>query len=136
MEEAKKKKLQTTAAQACEAADALVSMGFRDMDVENICAKAPGVLGRSPSDLAAVKDYMVAQGATDAEIRSIVLKTPRVLLYSPSSDSKQQLVLGKARMELDITTRGEKRVPVLSMYREGCAFESAPVSPWKPVAEK
>eukprot|EP00192_Tetraselmis_astigmatica_P019832 CAMPEP_0117665158 /NCGR_PEP_ID=MMETSP0804-20121206/9650_1 /TAXON_ID=1074897 /ORGANISM="Tetraselmis astigmatica, Strain CCMP880" /LENGTH=216 /DNA_ID=CAMNT_0005472531 /DNA_START=95 /DNA_END=742 /DNA_ORIENTATION=- len=129
VEQAKKNKFQTSTAKAGEVVQALTGLGFRGPDVENICSRAPAVLGRSVNELMAVKDYMIAQGATEEEIRGLILKTPRVLLYDPVPGGKQ-LALGKARMELDVTTRGDKRLPVLTLYREGSVFESAPVSPW------
>jgi len=122
-------------ARAQAALDALAPLRLPSDCLENMCAKAPGILACEPEAIKAVLDYLSAQGATEEEVKAMVSKTPKMLTYSVTADGKQ-LALGKARMEVDITKDGDKRRPVVSMYRVGTAFESAPLSPWRPIHER
>uniref|UniRef100_A0A061RGI5 Mitochondrial transcription termination factor n=1 Tax=Tetraselmis sp. GSL018 TaxID=582737 RepID=A0A061RGI5_9CHLO len=134
-DEVKKGRLRTTVARAQAALDALAPLRLPSDCLENMCAKAPGILACEPEAIKAVLDYLSAQGATEEEVKAMVSKTPKMLTYSVTADGKQ-LALGKARMEVDITKDGDKRRPVVSMYRVGTAFESAPLSPWRPIHER
>ena len=113
----------------------LAAVGLDKRSIENMCSKVPGILGRELAAIQSVLDYMQAQGATAEEIKSLLIKNPRMLVFDVTADGNQ-LEAGRARMELDITTDGSKRLPVVSVFREDAAFETAPVSPWKPLHQK
>ena len=113
----------------------LAAQGLDKRSIENMCSKVPGILGREVAAIQSVIDYLQAQGATAEETKSLLLKNPRMLVFDVTADGNQ-LASDKARMELDITTEGNKRLPVVSVFREDAAFETAPVSPWKPRHQK
>uniref|UniRef100_A0A7S1SIX0 Uncharacterized protein n=1 Tax=Tetraselmis chuii TaxID=63592 RepID=A0A7S1SIX0_9CHLO len=135
VDEAKRGKLTTSVEVAREAANELAKLGLSVRDTENVVSKVPGVLATSPAQLQAVINYLRDRGVTVEEARKLVMQTPRVLLYTVSAEGAQ-LGLGRARMEVDVTTAGEQRRVVVSTWREGAAFESSPVSPWRPLTQK
>eukprot|EP00951_Prasinocladus_malaysianus_P018134 scaffold144129_cov19-Prasinocladus_malaysianus.AAC.1 len=80
----RKGKLVTTEAKAAAALDAIKYLPFSEREVENICHKAPDVLGCEAADIRGVIDYMKATGASDEEVKKTILKNPRALAYKVS----------------------------------------------------
>lgn len=58
---------------------------------------------------------------------------PNLLTYSVSASGKQ-LEKGQARASVDPEERDGQRAAGVSYWREGAAFASAPVAPYKPSA--
>lgn len=69
--------------------------------------------------------------AGDAFVR-LIRDYPRLLTFDVSSNG-QTLELGPARAEVDVIEEQYRgRISNVSYWREGAAFETAPVSPRKP----
>ena len=56
---------------------------------------------------------------------------PALLTYSVSADGKQ-LEKEQARASVDVQERNGRRAVGVSYWREGAAFATAPVAPYKP----
>ena len=56
---------------------------------------------------------------------------PKLLLYTVSSDSTV-LERDRARAQVDVVERGGQRHANVSYWRDGAAFVTAPLAPWKP----
>mmetsp|Transcript_20572 Transcript_20572/g.52742 ORF Transcript_20572/g.52742 Transcript_20572/m.52742 type:complete len:221 (-) Transcript_20572:175-837(-) len=135
IDEAKKGKLVTNVAVAREAAAELANFGLSVSEMENVASRAPAVLATSGAQLRAVIDYLRSRGLSIEEARRQVVTYPRILLYAVSADGAT-LGFQQARMEVDVTGSDDSRRIVVSQWREGAAFETAPVSPWRPVAQR
>ena len=56
---------------------------------------------------------------------------PKLLLYSVLSDGSK-LQRGQARASVDVVERNGAKFANVNYWREGAAFNTAPLTPWKP----
>lgn len=66
-----------------------------------------------------------------AALAALLEAEPNVLTYSVSADGKQ-LEKGRARASVEVVERGGRKEAGVSYWREGAAFQTAPVAPLKP----
>ncbi|KAL4437086.1 hypothetical protein ABPG75_004225 [Micractinium tetrahymenae] len=111
----------------------LEGLGIPTKSVENMASINKQILGQPVAALQAVVDYVQRQGVTGAALRSLLEGHPNLLTYTVSADGKQ-LEKGRARASVDLVDKDGHKVAGVSYWREGAAFETAPVAPHKPSA--
>lgn len=65
-----------------------------------------------------------------AGLAQLLQSHPKVLLYTVADGSYLQL--GRARAQIDVVEKNGQRHANVSYWREGAAFVTAPLAPWKP----
>jgi hypothetical protein len=124
--------LATDVARCAAVLETLAGLGLGCEDVENMAAICKPILARSPEQLRAVADWAVAGGvAPGKELAHLLRQHPNLLTFEVAAGGTQ-LARGAARAALDFGERGGKRAVGVTLWREGAAFGTAPVSPRAP----
>ena len=64
---------------------------------------------------------------------TLLIEHPQLLTFAVSADGRR-LEKGKARASVDVREQHGARVAGVSYWREGAAFQTAPVAPYTPSA--
>lgn len=71
-------------------------------------------------------DYPAGQSAAQ-----LLQQHPKLLLYTVLSDGSK-LQRGQARASVDVVERNGAKFANVNYWREGAAFNTAPLTPWRP----
>ncbi|GMH36756.1 hypothetical protein BSKO_04629 [Bryopsis sp. KO-2023] len=129
VERVMKRQLVTTSNNCQEVVEYLMSEGLSEFQVCNMVSLCYEILSSNVVNLQGVVAFMAAKGVTD--IPGVLSLHPKLLAYSVAPDNK---LLVKGKMRAAIVTRPPGGVDDFRVviFREGAAFNTAPVTPWKP----
>ncbi|KAK9808965.1 hypothetical protein WJX72_007143 [[Myrmecia] bisecta] len=123
--------LQTNVQKAKAVVEALEAEGVPCQGVCNMASVARPLLGLDvDSQIRPVLDYVKSRGVKGEALVKVLIQHPKLLTYQVASD-KKVLVNGKARAAVDVREEFGKAA-LVSYWREGVQWATAPVSPIKP----
>ena len=76
-----------------------------------------------------VVEHLVSKGVTD--IPKLLSMQPRLLDYDVAENGSI-LIKGKLRAAVKVEKKGKQRIFGVVTYREGAAFQTAPLTPYSP----
>lgn len=88
------------------------------------------ILGRDvESQLKPVIKHLTSKGVT--KFSKLLTMNPKLLDYDVAKDGSV-LVKGKLRASVKVDKKGDQEVVAVITYREGAAFQTAPLTPYSP----
>ncbi|KAK9853096.1 hypothetical protein WJX84_012124 [Apatococcus fuscideae] len=127
-----KRRFDTSIDHCQQVVDFLTDLGVANLMVCNMAAAVPEILGLDVAEqLKPVVDYLAAQGVSGQAAAQLLQQHPKLLLYTVLSDGSK-LQRGQARASVDVVERNGAKFANVNYWREGAAFNTAPLTPWKP----
>lgn len=107
----------------------LKSLGIPNHNVENMVFLCKDILGRSADEVKAVVEHIEGKGLKGETLINFLTSYPKLLAYTPNGDNLEK---GKTRATVKSESRNGQEYWGVVFWREGAAFNTAPVSPQKP----
>ena len=108
----------------------LIDQGITEGQLCNMASLCFSILGYGVEDhLKPVVEHLTSKGVTD--IPKLLSMQPKLLDYSVAEDGSV-LIKGKLRAAVKVEKKGGQNVVGVITYREGAAFQTAPLTPYSP----
>lgn len=125
-----KRQLKTTVDECRENIEYLTSLGLTEQQVCNMASLCFPILAADrKTQLEPVINFLKKRGVSD--LPPVLSQHPKLLDYQVSADGLR-LEKGGLRAAVDVIDQGKSQSVKVVVYREGAAFQTAPLSPWKP----
>lgn len=113
-------------------------VGLSSQAICNMASISSSAFGKDlETEIKPVIQYIKNRGANEATLKKILTTNPKVLEYAIYDDGKKLWKRTNnskflAFAEVDVKTDGDKQSAHVAYFRENTAFETAPVSPFRP----
>lgn len=125
-----KRQLNTSVDKCKDVIEYLTSLGLTEQQICNMVSLCHTILAHDvTTHVKPVIAFLKKRGVED--LPSLLTQHPRLLDYTVSAD-KKTLEKGRLRAAVDVVTEKSRKSVKVVVYREGAAFQTAPLSPWKP----